>query len=142
LGISQAEAAEKLGIPKGSLGNWVMNAKRRGHDRVLPGEPTMQELKAEVTRLRKELPRAEMEREIVKKAAAYFAKESLQDAVCKVLKVSHSGYRAWQDRPISDSNASRPDKSCATYTERPTCCRNEHICGVMFLKRRFGDTFD
>jgi len=38
----------------------------------------MEELKAEVARLRKELARAEMEREIVKKAAAYFAKESLQ----------------------------------------------------------------
>jgi transposase len=77
-GLSQAEASEKLGIPKGSLGNWVVSAKRRGRDRVLPGEPTMEELKAEVARLRKELARAEMEREIARKAAAYFAKESLQ----------------------------------------------------------------
>lgn len=77
-GLSQAEAAEKLGIPKGSLGNWVATAKRQGRHRVVAGEPTMEELKAEVARLRKELARAEMEREIVKKAAAYFAKESLQ----------------------------------------------------------------
>ena len=77
-GLSQAEAAEKLGIPKGSLANWVVNAKRRGDRRVQPGEPTLEELKAEVVRLRKDLARAEMEREIVKKAAAYFARESLQ----------------------------------------------------------------
>lgn len=78
-GQSQAEAAETLGIPKGSLGNWVMNAKRRGERRVqAAGEPAVDDLKAEVARLRKELARAEMEREIVKKAAAYFAKESLQ----------------------------------------------------------------
>lgn len=34
------------------------------------------ELKAEVARLRKELKRAELEREILKKATAYFARES------------------------------------------------------------------
>ena len=77
-GLSQQEAAQKLGIPKGSLANWVVHAKRQGHNRVQPGEPTMEELKAEVVKLRKELARAEMERVIVKKAAAYFAKESLQ----------------------------------------------------------------
>lgn len=78
-GLSHAEAAEKLGIPKGSLSNWVANARRRGEsDHAQPGEPTLEALKTEVARLRKELARTEMEREILKKAAAYFAKESLQ----------------------------------------------------------------
>jgi transposase len=77
-GLSQGEAATKLGIPKGSLGNWVSDARRRKQDQTAAGEPTRDELKAEVARLRKELARVEMEREIVKKAAAYFAKESLQ----------------------------------------------------------------
>ena len=40
-------------------------------------EACREELQAEVVRLRRELARTEMEREIVKKAA-YFAKESLQ----------------------------------------------------------------
>jgi transposase len=35
------------------------------------------ELEAEVTKLRKELAEARMERDIVKKAAAYFARASL-----------------------------------------------------------------
>jgi transposase len=77
-GLSQQQAAERLGIPKGSLGNWVASSRQRAAARVQVGEATLEELKAEVARLRKELARAEMEREIVKKAAAYFAKESLQ----------------------------------------------------------------
>jgi transposase len=38
---------------------------------------TVDELREEVARLRKQLKRAELEREILKKATAYFAKESL-----------------------------------------------------------------
>lgn len=38
---------------------------------------TVEELRDEVARLRKQLKRAELEREILKKATAYFAKESL-----------------------------------------------------------------
>jgi transposase len=37
----------------------------------------VEELREENKRLRKELRRAELEREILKKATAYFAKESL-----------------------------------------------------------------
>ena len=66
--LSHQEAAQRVGVPKGSLSNWVASSQRRGQ----------QALKTEVSRLRRELARVEMEREIVKKAAAYFAKESLQ----------------------------------------------------------------
>ena len=38
---------------------------------------SVEELRSEVARLRKQLKRAELEREILKKATAYFAKESL-----------------------------------------------------------------
>jgi transposase len=38
---------------------------------------SVEELREEVARLRKQLRRAELEREILKKATAYFAKESL-----------------------------------------------------------------
>ena len=40
-------------------------------------DATLDELREENQRLRRELRRAEMEREILKKATAYFAKESL-----------------------------------------------------------------
>jgi transposase len=74
--LSQEEAAKRLGIPKGTLANWV--AAARGRSKATePGQPSPGELEAEVKRLRKELAEARMERDILKKATAYFAKESL-----------------------------------------------------------------
>jgi len=75
-GLSQGEAASRLGIPKGTLANWVV-AARSGGEKPAPGARTVVELEAENARLRRELAEARMERDIVKKAAAYFARESL-----------------------------------------------------------------
>jgi transposase len=75
-GLTQQEAGRRLSIPKGSIGNWVI-AARKAVRNSNPGEQSLGELAAENTRLRKELAEARMEREILKKAAAYFAKESL-----------------------------------------------------------------
>jgi transposase len=72
---SFAAAAQAVGIGEQSLRRW--------HARLAPKpEPcgenaSLDELRAENQRLRRELRRAEMEREILKKATAYFAKESL-----------------------------------------------------------------
>jgi len=74
-GLTQQEAAKRLSIPKGSIGNWVLAARASGSGK--PGERSMAELTAENARLRKELAEARMEREILKKATVYFAKESL-----------------------------------------------------------------
>jgi transposase len=68
-------AAQALGVGEPSLRSW--------HRQLAPqpepcGEDaTLDELRAENQRLRRELRRAELEREILKKATAYFAKESL-----------------------------------------------------------------
>lgn len=75
-GLSQEEAARRLGIPKGTLGNWVVAAKAGG-EKPAPGARSVAELETENTRLRKELAEARLERDIIKKAAAYFARESL-----------------------------------------------------------------
>lgn len=66
--LSHQEAAARVGIPKGSLSNWVQAAKRQGSNGVVSAAmpPTVAELQAEVARLRKELARTEMERDIVK----------------------------------------------------------------------------
>ena len=72
---SFAAAAEAVGVGEQSLRKW--------HARLAPkpapcGEDaTQDELREEIKRLRRELRRAELEREILKKATAYFAKESL-----------------------------------------------------------------
>jgi len=74
-GYSFAAAARAVGVGEQSLRKW--------HARLAPKPPpcgedaTLDELREENQRLRRELRRAEMEREILKKATAYFAKESL-----------------------------------------------------------------
>ena len=73
-GLTLEGAALRLTIPKGTLANWVSAASRGTLPKVAPGSRS---LDAEVTKLRKELAEARMERDIVKKAAAYFARESL-----------------------------------------------------------------
>lgn len=75
-GLSQDAAAKRLGLPKGTIGNWVAAAKKG--NAPAPGARSVSELEGEVARLRKELAEAKLERDILKKATAYFAKESLQ----------------------------------------------------------------
>lgn len=70
-----AAAAKAVGVSVQSLRAW--------HKKFAPPlEPcgenaTLDELREENRRLRRQLRRAELEREILKKATAYFAKESL-----------------------------------------------------------------
>jgi transposase len=75
-GITQGEVAKRLSVPKGTIANWVAAAK---HDRgPVSGAKTAQELENEIARLRKELTEVKQERDVLKKATAYFAKESQQ----------------------------------------------------------------
>lgn len=76
-GLTLEDAALRLTIPKGTLANWVAAARHGTSVKAVPGGRSVPELEAEVTKLRKELAEARMERDIVKKAAAYFARESL-----------------------------------------------------------------
>ncbi len=78
--IGGSRAAKRLGIPDSSLWNWIRLSrvgKLRAADRN--GDPvkrSVTEVEAENVRLRRELASAKLDLEIVKKAAAYFAKES------------------------------------------------------------------
>ena len=76
-GLTLQEASQRISVPKGTLANWVANA-RGGKPVGAPGARTVAELEGENKQLRKELAQMRMERDIVKKAAAYFARESLQ----------------------------------------------------------------
>ena len=73
-GMTQAEVAQRLSVPKGTIANWVA-AARHGCGPV-SGAKTAGELESEIARLRKELAEVKEEREVLKKATAYFAKES------------------------------------------------------------------
>jgi transposase len=72
-GYAIAEAARSLGIPENLLGKW----KRRSESgRASAGEGSLNgDERAELQRLRAENKRLLMEREILKKAAAFFANE-------------------------------------------------------------------
>lgn len=74
-GYSFKRAAEVLGISTNSLHRW--HGKLAPQPDACGDDATVGQLQEENKRLRKQLARAEMEREILKKATAYFAKESL-----------------------------------------------------------------
>ena len=78
--IGGNQAAKRLGIPESSLWNW-MRLSRAGKLKAAAGaavgvKRSVSEVEAENARLRKELASTKLDLEIVKKAAAYFAKES------------------------------------------------------------------
>ena len=75
-GLSLAEAAKRLSVPKGTLANWVASAKA-SKGVAAPGARTVAEWEAELKQVRKELAEARLERDLLKKATAYFARESL-----------------------------------------------------------------
>lgn len=70
---SRAEVAKSLGISDGSLGAWVKAYDERTAPGALDGDE-----RAELARLRKEVVDLRMDREILRKAAAYFAKETIR----------------------------------------------------------------
>jgi transposase len=69
-----AEIARELGIPRNRLYKWQKQVG--AHGGVFPGSGRPPEPAAEIARLKRELARVIEERDIVKKAAAYFARES------------------------------------------------------------------
>ena len=76
-------AANRLGVPQSTVTNWVRNRKSAtarvrpsAAESTLVARRPVSELEAENARLRKELVNAKLDLEIVKKAAAYFVKES------------------------------------------------------------------
>jgi transposase len=78
-GRAVSVVAKTLGMPKASLSNWV-RADARGQLGVSAAgqaAPVVTPEQAEIARLRAEVARLRMERDIAKKAAAYFAVDVL-----------------------------------------------------------------
>lgn len=74
-GYSASEVGRRLGISQTNVSRWVREYRRDQQD-LAEGGVTRKELETEIRRLRKENQRLQMEREILKKATAFFAKES------------------------------------------------------------------
>ncbi len=73
-GYKVSEAARNLGIHHSSLRNWKKQLETDGNQ-SFPGKGHMTSDKEELYRLRKEVKKLRMERDILKKAAAFFANE-------------------------------------------------------------------
>ncbi len=75
--LSLPEAGRRLSLAASTIGNWVKAARAGKLGEIGTTYRPLTEVEMELTRIKKELAIVKMERDILKKAAAYFAKESL-----------------------------------------------------------------
>lgn len=70
-------AARRLSLPPSTLGNWLRASKSGKLSERGKSQKPLTEIEMELARTKRDLGAVKMERDILKKAAAYFAKESL-----------------------------------------------------------------
>jgi len=75
--ISCREAAQRLSLAPSTLVYWVKAYKEGKLGDIGKAQKPLTEVEMELARAKKELVEVKMERDILKKAAAYFARESL-----------------------------------------------------------------
>jgi transposase len=75
-GYSLREAARSLSISEKALRNWKRSLEVHG-DQAFPGQGNLPPAQEEIRRLKEENHRLRIERDILKKATAFFVKESL-----------------------------------------------------------------
>jgi transposase len=73
--LAVAEVARRLGVPEGRLHDWLKAFRTQGAD-AFPGHGRPSPQDEELHRLRAEVKRLQAERDVLKKAAAYFASHS------------------------------------------------------------------
>jgi len=83
--LSVAEASRRLSLAQKTLANWVRRARAGKLPRANDGtgvvaRRSVTHAEAEVSRLRRENAELRMERDMLKKSAAYFASESWRGA--------------------------------------------------------------
>jgi len=76
-GLSIPEAGRRLSLAPSTLSNWIKKYKAGKLEEVGKSRRGLSEKELELHRLKRELAEVKMERDILKKAAAYFAKGSL-----------------------------------------------------------------
>ena len=75
--ISLPEASRRLSLPPSTLATWVKAFKAGKLGGIGKMQRPLTEIEMELARAKKELAEVKIERDILKKAAAYFARESL-----------------------------------------------------------------
>jgi len=74
--VGIAEAARRLDMPTSSIRNWMKPEARSRLGADAGKRHPVSEAQAEITRLRREVASLKIDNEILRKAAAYFAKGS------------------------------------------------------------------
>ena len=75
-GLSVPETSRRLSLPKSTLENWIRKYREGTLGDVGKDQRQLSETERELARVKRELIQTKMERDLLKKAAAYFAKES------------------------------------------------------------------
>ena len=75
--LSIPEVSRRLDVPKSTISNWVKASKAGRLGNIGKNRRELSDTELELARLKRELAQVKMERDILKKAAAYFAKESI-----------------------------------------------------------------
>jgi transposase len=75
--VSCCEAARRLSLAPSTLAYWVKAYKSGKLGEIGKAQKPLAEVEMELARMKKELVEVKMERDILKKAAAYFARESM-----------------------------------------------------------------
>ena len=75
--LSVPEVGRRLQVPEQTIRNWVKAHKEGKLGEIGKGQRELTALELENHRLKREVAQVKMERDILKKATAYFAKESL-----------------------------------------------------------------
>jgi transposase len=78
-GQSIAEAARSLNIHENQLRTWKKDLEKetKGEQQAFPGHGNRPALEDEIHRLKAEVRRLQMERDILKKATAFFVREAM-----------------------------------------------------------------
>ena len=123
-GVSYAQASADLSVHQSQLRSWV-KALAGDPRHAFPGQGQMKPEQLEIAQLKREVIRLKAERDILKKAAAYFAKEIdvkfgfiakhrgiwPAEWLCGALGVSRGGFYAWLTRPRSRRSRSDEELS-------------------------------
>ena len=75
-GVSIVQAGRDLDVGENVLRRWIKEFSSE-HGQAFPGQGQVRPEQQEIDRLRREVAKLKAERDILKKAAAYFARESL-----------------------------------------------------------------
>jgi len=75
-GVTAAQAARDLGVHENVLRKWVRDFEA-DPKQAFPGQGQMKPEQLEIERLRREVTKLKAERDILKKATAYFAKDQI-----------------------------------------------------------------